>query len=126
MPTCAGMVEVSSWRKGRRSWRARLLWIVPFLVLVVGSSAALQTNVWQRDRIDTSIHERFTNETDLLVNSFSDLIAKYEAINPSIRDAARFPDGRRATEEEFSVFSAQLILGSRFPSAYGIAWADSV
>ena len=74
-------------RSGRTSRRSRVLWFVPLFVLVIGVTGSIHSNTWQRERIGANIEERFVNETDVLVNSFGNLLSRYEAINPSIRDA---------------------------------------
>lgn len=117
-------VDVSSLPKTPR--RDRWLTVLPAVVLVVGMLGSVAASRWEHEHTVARRHKRFRSETDLIVGSIRSSVRRYEAINDAIRETAVPSDGHRPTASEFALLTNSLVLDSRFPGAFGIAWADSV
>lgn len=106
--------------------RLRLVTLAPALALLVGAGGSAFANNLQRDAAITERTERFRTDSDDLVRRIEAEIDRSWRLAETIPANATQPDGRRSTSAEFDTFTASLVLNSRFPGTFGIAWADSV
>jgi len=106
--------------------RDRWLSFLPAVVLLAGAIVSVAAGSWLHRSAVDGRHDRFRRETDIIVRSIRSSVRRYEAINTAIRTTSLRPDGHRATASEFALLTNSLVLESRFPGAFGIAWADSV
>lgn len=104
------------------------LWLrfLPVVVLIVGLGSAVGASRWESTAKADRRHARFVRETSLIVQSLQKELVRYEDINATIRTTALDANLKRGTTEDFGVLVDSLVLDSRFPGTFGIAWADSV
>lgn len=106
--------------------RERRLQVLPYFILALGILCSVIASNWEhRSKSDRS-DRRFLQETGEIVEAIEDALQRYEAISSSLIETALLPDGRTASPEAFRSYANSLILDSRFPGTFGIAWATSV
>ncbi len=105
----------------RKWWGSRL---APWLVLVVGAAATVSA-AWtmaQRERDDSD--ERFTTETDDVIESLATTARDYEVVVNGIQGLML--GDPMAGRDEFRALTDSLLADDRFPGIFGAAWTQSV
>ena len=110
----------------RATKRLRLVTLAPVVLLVAGVSVSLLANQMQRDSTVRQRSERFDTETTQLADNVVGEVDRYDRLATDLTVGVQLPNGQRTTAAQFSTYADTLVLDSRFPGTFGIAWADSV
>jgi len=110
----------------RAAKRLRLVTLAPALLLLAGVGASLVANHLQREATVHQRSDRFIAESTELADNVVGELDRYDRLATFLTAGVQLPDGTRTTTEKFSTYADTLILDSRFPGTFGVAWADSV
>lgn len=110
----------------RATKRLRLVTLAPLVLLVVGVGVSLVANQTQRDSTVRQRSDRFDTESGQLADSVASEVDRYDRLATNLTVGVQLPNGMRTTAAQFSTYADSLVLDSRFPGTFGIAWADSV
>ncbi len=108
------------------SRRERSLWLLPYAVVAMGVLLTAAGSYWETSTRNERSQDRFDREASAIEQSITAELNRYEAMGASIEETVRKPDGTRGTTDDFHTLVSSLLLDSRFPGTFGIAWGDSI